>query len=1539
MVTGYEARVRTVLGEAISSLSSLNDHAAILEISLDDGSSYRCSVRRLNRADRPLKDCDLRLFLNCDGETFSECGEMDPDIVIGGLPLPDDPPDDDSNVWLRVWKTFASRFGASCAHVDTVTDEAALTVRPPHMFPHLISTSLVVVSADWVITVTDTPRPTHPLTTVLRYAHYNIDRHSQETNWLLAGIVECFQQLSSRACFSVYSTTLFRVDDCLWVWTDPLEALLATKKRLPEVPEESREARLEDAQEAWRTRKLSNLEYLLLLNEFAGRERGDPYNHPVVPWVVDFSSENGGWRPLNRTKFRLNKGDDQLMEMFKREPAHHVPEQLSDIGYMVLRARVESRERLCRHVRSKWEPREYPSSVHRLYEWTPEECIPELYEDPRLIVSSHTDMPSLEVPSFAGNGTPEGFIHWHRAKLESDEVSAHLNEWIDLAFGYQLSGDAAVRALNVPLSSVRKRSIRTTAAAPAAADWFMLHGFVQLFTRPHPKRLPREGELSQQKNVLGLNPLYQGILRGEGISFQSIKKEEPTKEKEGDDSLVKMYKKMLAKHRQRSATRDRCIQSLIVMIIELCLPSHCSSLHPSLAHYEWRLERARKLLRNHTGGLPRHLRSALGRLLRASSFDDEPLPDETTTSSSSRRPPSSSLAGQLQSAARRSTTPPETASPKDTIEESNRARKQRPLSIPPLKDLHFFLLYTLSIPSEVVSTHDKTAIFYAYNVLRKHSLAGGEEKRTQQALHSEIEALRRTMLQTSRRRFHPLHPIMVHLMLGALADTVSSITTVNRLFPVACRIFASDSLTVLLQPLKRLLLNETTVKLVDRRFLTQLSIAYGARRFLEDCVPTLVEAVAARNLDRSIVAKESIMWLTRRYGPVCCARFISSNLLRILASCYEPLRLPHGCKQSNVYTDVFRVPLDGDSTGSRVEGALSEIALNFSTTFVTMQYLPFCVEVVEGASRRLSNQLEPALIAALRILRISCRAMNDGQLMNYLEDFIAERILNRLAVLVCSESSAFSTSDARALVAARTLSSLLEIALRVGPDNARMYMKAPLERMVETMTSLYEAGDDLELTPAREGSIVLQSAFPLPFVRSMISRFSAEWGVPLLSSFCSMPACIVPYLTPTTPTTGSGGQTAGSTPLLSRNQMLMSSSSSTGNRLFSLSSGASAALSPTMLTTMTSSVGGAGSDSSGSLSSLWCARVSAAVCGSGARYSPRLDHLSLCSFTGHSSTVTALAVVSNENSFVSGSTDKTVRLWTVNADRETTACQYSYKGHSKAVADVCLLSTNAIASTDGVIQIWDPFRGAGLLSLDWSSVTSSMEGGGVTMVSSSSSSSSSSSINRLANVDRHCLLAVSSLHGYVKLLDLRAGGWVADLHCLKGAGLARAVTADGEGRRIAVALSSGTIVMMDARTGRVINSIGGGGTHPTGIKFMPWIDTPSSAVTVSSPIVSGPSSCLVLSDADEGTVIYSRGLKALRRLPDPTTVTAVDEDRQLLMTTHASNNVRLYCGAELSLETRLRSDVLSGQISAAARFPLNDAWLFGTSNGTIKLMC
>ena len=250
----------------------------------------------------------------------------------------------------------------------------------------------------------------------------------------------------------------------------------------------------------WTRGELSNFDYLLFLNYLCGRNFSNPNHYPVIPWVRDFSSEAGGWRDLSKSKFRLNKGDAQLDTTFNtlseiaaaedkedsvavlpEDPSkshiqapHHISDVLSEITYYVYMARRTDRSVLCRHVRRRWVPAEYPSSMRRLQAWTPDECVPEFFCDPGIFVSLHEDLPDLEVPEWCRS--PEEFVSWHRAALESPRVSSRLHQWIDLTFGYKLTGSSAVKAKNVCLHLVDGHSE------------LRLDGVVQLFNHPHPAK-------------------------------------------------------------------------------------------------------------------------------------------------------------------------------------------------------------------------------------------------------------------------------------------------------------------------------------------------------------------------------------------------------------------------------------------------------------------------------------------------------------------------------------------------------------------------------------------------------------------------------------------------------------------------------------------------------------------------------------------------------------------------------------------------------------------------------------------------------------------------------------------------------------------------------------------------------------------------------------------------------------------------------------------------------------------------------------------
>ncbi|KAF8560767.1 hypothetical protein P879_11555 [Paragonimus westermani] len=155
---------------------------------------------------------------------------------------------------------------------------------------------------------------------------------------------------------------------------------------------------------------------------------------------------------------------------------HHLLDMMPNLAYYTYMARRTPKPTLVRFVRPVYRPHEFASSMSRLYESTPDECIPEFFTDPSVFTSIHPDMPDLSLPSWCPN--PDEFIKYHSSLLESESVSSRLHHWIDLTFGYKLIGKAAVEAKNVHLELAGSQS------TPRRS------GVVCIFRTPHPHRIP-----------------------------------------------------------------------------------------------------------------------------------------------------------------------------------------------------------------------------------------------------------------------------------------------------------------------------------------------------------------------------------------------------------------------------------------------------------------------------------------------------------------------------------------------------------------------------------------------------------------------------------------------------------------------------------------------------------------------------------------------------------------------------------------------------------------------------------------------------------------------------------------------------------------------------------------------------------------------------------------------------------------------------------------------------------------------------------------
>ncbi|OQU82107.1 hypothetical protein SORBI_3006G173200 [Sorghum bicolor] len=289
----------------------------------------------------------------------------------------------------------------------------------------------------------------------------------------------------------------------------------------------------------WANWELSNFEYLMELNTLAGRSYNDITQYPVFPWVVadyksrvlnlddpssyrDLSKPIGALNPERLKKFqeRYSTFEDPIIPKF-HYGSHYSSagtvlyylfrvEPFTTLSIQLQGGKFDHADRMFSDISGTWDSvLEDMSDV--------KELVPEMFYLPEVFTNINNidfgttqlggKLDSVELPPWAENHVD--FVHKHRKALESEHVSAHLHEWIDLIFGYKQRGKEAIMANNVFFyityeGTVDVDKITDPVERRATQDQIAYFGQTpsQLLTVPHMKRKPLAEVLQLQVATL-----------------------------------------------------------------------------------------------------------------------------------------------------------------------------------------------------------------------------------------------------------------------------------------------------------------------------------------------------------------------------------------------------------------------------------------------------------------------------------------------------------------------------------------------------------------------------------------------------------------------------------------------------------------------------------------------------------------------------------------------------------------------------------------------------------------------------------------------------------------------------------------------------------------------------------------------------------------------------------------------------------------------------------------------------------------------------
>ncbi|XP_025836479.1 WD repeat-containing protein 81 [Agrilus planipennis] len=297
-------------------------------------------------------------------------------------------------------------------------------------------------------------------------------------------------------------------------------------------------------------------------------------------------------------------------------------------------------------------------------------------------------------------------------------------------------------------------------------------------------------------------------------------------------------------------------------------------------------------------------------------------------------------------------------------------------------------------------------------------------------------------------------------------------------------------------------------------------------------------------------------------------------------------------------------------------------------------------------------------------------------------------------------------------------------------------------------------------------------------------------------------------------------------------------------------------------------------------------------------------------FSGHNNSVKCLHVLDNENSFMSGSRDKTVKLWSLRSQGDgssVSTCQWTYTAHKKSILAITFLeSMRLAASCDSIVHIWDPFMGVNIGYLESSKYPP------VNMLRCMPSPSS--------------LLYATTTDGTVRVIDARICSYVHELKVsVTPGGLIRCLAIAPSGNWVATGQSSGQITVLDGRTGLIISS---------------WRAHEGEVLQ----LIALNESTLISSSLDQVTSVWNPqdGKHKFQMKGNTEPVHCLLHYNNELISGTTANRIGVHTSIDRDAcfsSTKLRSDAFKGLLTSMALLPLNRLLLLGADNGNITLLC